>query len=514
MRIKVGKSRAQTLLFPPSLEQIIDADNVVRLIDAFIDILNLEDFDFVMKPKKNNEPGAPQYAASDLLKLYLYGYLNRTTSSRQLEKLCKVNIEVMWLLHELCPAHMTINNFRKDNPKGLKKVFRFYNRFLDSQDLFGKKTIAIDGSKFRAQNSKKNNHNEKSLRLKEAYQDMKTEEYLSLLDKTDNDEDILLSKKEIKNKLKELTARKQKCKNLKQDLAKAKENGELQISTVDKDARKMRMPNNGVDICLNVQSAVDDKHSLIADFTVTNKDDKKALSEIAIKVKEEFEVDSIDTLADAGYFMASELKKCSDANIITYVSPHAPMKGAFSKQAFKYDATNDTYTCPNDQVLTTNGNWLKRKNRQSYKKYNCSILICEKCPFVKDCLTESGLKNRQARTIERMEFDDYVDANNERIKNNKSYYRKRAKIVEHPFGTIKRNWGYTYSRLRGLEKIEGEFSLIFLCYNIRRSVSILGVQDLIKALKAFKTSFLSFFKLFLAIMSHQIRFNKKLTETY
>ena len=313
------------------------------------------------------------------------------------------------------------------------------------------------------------------------------------------------TKSEIENRINELTKRKAKCEKLKQELAKAKANGESQISTVDEDARKMRMPNNGVDICTNVQSAVDDKHCLIADFTVTNKDDKKALSEIAIKVKEEFKVDRLDALADAGYYTASELKKCSDDQVVTYVAPHVSKKGAFSKRAFKYDSKKDCYICPNGQELTTNGKWLERKKRQRYKKYSCSITICEKCPFVTDCISASRLKGRHARTIERMEYDDYVDANNQRVKANKSYYRKRAEMVEHPFGTIKRNWGYTFTRLRGLKKIEGEFSLIFLCYNIRRSVSILGVEKLICALKVLKADFFGLLGYFLASYAAIIR---------
>ena len=505
MRTKNGKSREEILLFPPSLEQFVGADNIVRLIDAFVDVLNLKDFGFIMNPKKKHEPGAPSYACGDLLKIYLYGYLNRTTSSRQLEKMCQVNVEVMWLINGLQPRHMTINNFRKENPKGLKEVFRAYNRFLDTQQLYGKETIAVDGSKFRGQNARKNSHNERSLKQKEAYLEKQYEEYFALLDKSDKEDSTIQSKNELEQYLAHLDSRKQKCEKLKIDLAKAKEKGDLQISTTDPDVRKMKVPNYGVDMCVNVQSAVDDKHCLIAGFEVTSKDDKNALSQVAIQVKKEFKVDKLTALADAGYYTASELKKCADEQIETYVSPLTRKTGPYSKEAFIYNPQDDTYTCPNGKLLTTNGKWLKRKAKpHRFKSYTGQIGVCEKCPFVKECISKARLKSRHAKKIDRREFESYVEANDKRVKENKDYYRKRAQIVEHPFGTIKRNWGYTYCRLRGLEKIEGEFSLIFLCYNLRRTVSILGVKELIVLLKAMKKDFFNFIFWFMAIYSGQI----------
>ena len=505
MRTKNGKIREEILLFPRSLEEFIGADNIVRLVDVFVDVLNLKDLGFSMKAKKKCEPGAPSYAYKDLLKIYLYGYLNQTSSTRQLEKMCQVNIEVMWLINGLKPGHVTINSFRRENPLGLKKVFRAYNRFLDTQGLFGKETIAVDGSKFRAQNAKRNNHSDRSLKLKEAYLEKKYEEYLALLDKTDKEENPNLSKSKIEKRLEELNDRKQKCEKLKANLAEAKEKGELQISTTDPDARKMRVPNRGVDICINVQSAVDDKHCLIADFQATNKDDKNALSQIAIRVKKEYKIDKLNALADAGYYTAGEIKKCADEDIITYVSPHIRKTGPFSKKAFIYNAKDDTYICPNGKLLTTNGKWLKRKAKTyRFKSYTGQLSVCKKCPFVKDCISPSRLKSRHAKKIDRREFESYAEANDKRVMENKDYYRKRSQIVEHPFGTIKRNWGYTFTRLRGLEKIEGEFSLIFLCYNLRRSVSILGVKELIKLLKAAKKDFFTFFRSFIANYSGKI----------
>jgi transposase len=493
MRFKSSNQRREILLFPPSLEEIIASDNIVRLIDAFVDTVEIEELGFKIRHKGEQDPGAPQYHPTALLKIYIYGYLNRLSSSRQLERACKINIEMMWLVSGLQPGHVTINSFRKDNPEAIKSVFRAYNRFLNTQELFGKETIAIDSSKFRAQNAKRNNHNERSLKQKAEYLDKKTKEYLALLERTDQEEGQGLSKEQIKKRLEELKQRKQRCTALQTELASMKPQGETQISTVDKDARKFKMPSGGTHICTNIQSAVDDKHMLIADYEVTNKDDKKALSGLAIKVKKEFKVDRLDVLADGGYPSAIELKKCADENIITYVSTVSNIKGKFGKDAFIYHAEEDYYTCPQGEILTAKGQWrlTKGKSAHNIKSYSCPITICENCPYTKECLMPSALKNRKGRNIDRMEFEKYVEANKQRVRENKEYYRRRSEIVEHPFGTIKRSWGYTYSRLKSLKKINGEFGLIFLCYNIRRSVSILGVPELIRGLKALKTDFLS-----------------------
>ena len=491
MRLKTSNLRREILLLPPSLEQIIDSNNIVRLVDAFVDFLDLEQFAFELRQKEKHEPGAPQYDPADLLKIYLYGYLNRLSSSRQLEKACEINIEMMWLINGLKPGYVTISNFRKDNPKGLKEVFRAYNRFLNSQELFGKETVAIDGSKFRAQNAKRNNHNERSLKQKEEYLDSKTKEYLDILDKSDGKQSEQIAKEQIETRLEELKQRKQRCKDLQRQLEQGKQSGQTQVSTVDVDARKFKMPSGGTDVCTNIQSIVDDKHNLIVDFEVTNIDDKNALSGLAIKAKNELGVEHLNVLADAGYPTAGELKKCGDANITTYVSPVQNSKGKFGKDKFRYDPELDHYTCPNGEHLTAKGNWRMTKGRSPHKikSYSCAIAICEKCPFSKDCLSPSSIKNRKGRNIDCLEFEEIVRANRKRVEENKDYYRRRSQIVEHPFGTIKRSWGYTYSRLRTLKKIEGEFAIIFLCYNLRRSVSILGVEALIESLKSLKTSF-------------------------
>lgn len=277
MRIKKGNQRGEILLFPPSLEEIISEESVVRLIDCFVDHLDIESHGFEIKHKNKHEAGAPQYAPSDLLKIYLYGYINRTRSSRRLERCCQVNIEMMWLINGLTPGYVSIANFRKNNPKALKQVFRTYNRFLDNQGLFGKKTIAVDSSKFRAQNSKRNNFNEKTIERHQEYIDKKIDEYLKLLKQSDQKESQEKSATQIKEKLEILNERKHKYDKLKRQFDQLKEEGENQISTIDPDARLLTSLGNKGTVGYNIQSVVDSENCLIVENEVTNERDQNAL---------------------------------------------------------------------------------------------------------------------------------------------------------------------------------------------------------------------------------------------
>lgn len=488
MRIKKSNKRREILLFPPSLEDMIPEDSVVRLIDAFVDILDMESHGFVINHKEKNEAGAPQYAPSDLLKIYLYGYINRTRSSRRLERCCKINIEVMWLINGLTPGYVTIANFRKNNSKSIKKVFRSYNRFLDNQDLFGKKTIAVDGSKFRGQNAKRNNFTEKSIKRHQDYIDKKIEEYLSQLNQSDQAESQENSEKQIKEKLKQLDERKNKYNQLKNQLD---EQEQKQISIIDTDARLFSSIGNKGIVGYNLQSVVDDKNCLIVDSEVTNTGDQNALHKMAHTAKEFLQTDRIDILADSGYDTGEEIMKCTEDDITTYVAPRlqagSTKKSKFKKDKFFYDKDSDTYTCPEGMTMKTNGILYTKKREgkkdAKFKEYKLSFDKCNACKYKREC-AGTRLNRKQSRIIERYVYADYTELNQQRIKKNKNYYRQRASIVEHPFGTIKRQWGYSYTLLKGLEKVGGEFDLICLCYNMRRSVSILGVMELIKRLKA------------------------------
>ena len=495
MHHKTGKDRRQIVLIPTCLDDIISGDNPVRLIDAFVDALEMDSHGFVhVQPK---EKGAPPYEPGTLLKIYLYGYLNRLRSSRRLENACTNNIELMWLTQQLTPSHSTIATFRRENKKPLKETFRTFNRFCRGEDLFGKETVAVDGSKFRAQNSKKNNFNEKKVERALAYHDRKIEEYLTALEENDEGEKA----DETWKKLHRSTAQFLRHRELGEELAAAKENGERQVSTSDPDARALPLHMNIVEVGYNVQTATDEKHNMVAHFEVTNQKDDYALSGVATKAKMELGLkkeENLNVLADKGYCTGSELKKCEDGKIATYVAPKENRgngkSNVFSKTDFVYNPDRDAYICPFNEELTSNGSWYEKKGRlpgaspYRFKRYTIYFGTCNACPFRDECLSPGRQKHRQGRYIERSEFEDCLEANKERVENDRELYRKRQSIAEHPFGTIKRQWGYTFTLLKTIEKVEAEFALIFTAYNMKRAMTILGTSYLINKLKGMKNS--------------------------
>jgi len=505
--IKKGKSRNQISFI--CLEELIHPENEIRLIDAFVDYLKLEELGFIIKGKINN--GSPAFSASSLLKLYFYGYLNSIRSSRKLEKECERNIELWWLLEQQKPKYRTIANFRKENAKALKNVFTRFNLFLKDNNLFGKENIAVDGSKFRAQNSKKNNFNEKKINRHIEYIEKKTEEYLKELDDADKKEKDII---DTRKKLDELKERKDRFLNLKKELDNTKE---LQISTVDPDARALPKKMNIVEVGYNIQVAADEKHALISNYDVTNENDTYALFKAAKDAKDFFGVDKLNVLADKGYHNASQLKDCADKKLITYVAvkEHANRKKdpAFRKNKFIYDKDRDIYICPDNKELKTNGRWYSKKGGGRYprtfkfQRYQSSKEICGQCPFKEKC---GPFSKGNGKYIERHEFERYVEENKERVRNNKELYRKRQEIVEHPFGTIKRQWGFDHTLLRTIKKVEGEFALIFTCYNLRRSISIIGVKEMIKALKK---AFIEFYTL-TSLIIHMVKEKIDIRENY
>lgn len=438
--------RKERLLFPASLDEKITSDNIVRLIDAFVDSLDIESLDFVIRHKSKSAPGAPEYHPADLLKIYIYGYINRTRSSRQLEQCCKVNIEMMWLFNGLSPGHVIISNFRKSNPSSLKQVFRVYNRFLQGEDLFGSETIAVDGAKIRAQNSKKNNFSDKSIERHQTYLDNKTDEYLALLNHSDEQAIDLVSRDKVTNRLEELAKRKDDYNNLQAQLNEAKEQGDNQISTIDKDARLFTSVGVKGEVAFNLQSVVDSKHKLIIHNEITNKLDTNALYEMMSKAKDILQVDHINALADTGYDTGEELKKCAANNITTFVAPRIQKGGSkedgFAKSDFNYNKQADEYTCSKGELLKTNNKvyFKERKGRHTttYKEYKAEYKICNSCTNKNQCAGKR-LNRKEGRVIQRNMTADYTEANQQRINKNKDYYRQRQCIVEYPFGTIKRS---------------------------------------------------------------------------
>lgn len=464
-----------------SLEDPISGDNTVRFIDAFVDKLELDKLGFRVQVLQKE--GRPAYDSRVFLKLYLYGYLNGIRSSRRLQLECERNIELRWLLGKLAPNYHSIADFRKDNPRPLRNTFKLFVLFLKEADLIAGDTIAIDGTKVRANNSKKNNYNQKKIDRHLKYIEEKTNEYLAQLDQIDEEE----SPEKIKNiedKISRLKENRIKYEALGAEL---KQTGEPQISTTDSDARALLVHGQVVEVSYNLQAAVDAKHSLVVATHTLSRNDRNALSAIAIEAKENIQAKEITTLSDKGYHNGRELHTC-EKNDITTICAHAEVVNSnthgttkeYLVTQFNYNKEEDTYTCPEGHILTTGGTWHKKsreRNSYNFKKYRTPK--CKECPVKHLC---TG-RQKGGREIERSEYADSAEANNARYQANAALYRTRQEINEHIFGTIKRKWGYSYTNLRGLEKVNGEHSLIMLVYNIRRCITILGISTFIEKIK-------------------------------
>ena len=473
MQFIEGKNRTQSILFPQSLDQIINSDNEVRIIDLFVESITLEDFHFVMKTSRE---GRPAYHPKDLLKLFVYGYLNHIRSSRQLEKECKRNIEVMWLMKELVPDHNTISNFRRDNEKAIKKVFRYTVSIAKQFDLIGGKLVAGDSTKLRAQNSKKNNFNEGKIERHIAYIDSRLEEYSKALETADDD-----NKKIIEEEIKKHKGRKDNYENMQRTLD---ETGEVQISTSDPESRQLMTRNNISEVAYNVQTVVDAKHHLPIDYKVTSDNDSRALSGMLRRAKAILGTTDFTALYDKGYHTGCEIKMAVTSGIdimvaipgIASVAPDAN----YNMSHFIYDEINDTYTCPQQQVLTTNGNpYQKSKNRNYYTVKHYKTNACPLCPTRALCT-----KNVKGRLIERSEFTPYIDQNKRNIEARPELYRQRQSIVEHPYGTIKRQWGFYYViTKRSIKRASSDVGFMFIAYNLRRLMNIIDKTTFTKFLQ-------------------------------
>ncbi len=496
-------------------EQFIASDNPVRVIDAFVDLLDLEQFGFIVKGKSRE--GRPAFSSGTLLKLCFYGYLNHCRSSRQLMRAAQRNVELFWLLQEAKPCYKTIADFRKNNTEALKKTFSALNQFLRGAGLLQGDTIAVDGTKIAAQNSKKNNYNQKKIQQHLDYINKQTEQYLAEMDSLDASEQLEEeSMLEIAQKLDDLQQRKEKYEDLQTQLDSVRDNHQAQISTTDPDARALPKKMNIVEMSYNVQTAVEAETKLITNFEVTNENDTYGLSSVAIEAKAVLKKDHIKALADKGYDTGVELKKCAENNIETYVAPRQKNTSKkhpdFVKEQFLYDPESDHYTCPAGQELRSNGSEYKKNSNDHRKVYTVKVYklpfeVCNNCMHRLDCADQANLNNSKGRPIERSEYDEYLEANRERLRLNKAFYRTRQQIAEHPFGTIKRGWGFHYTLLKTKAKVAAEMAIIFTCYNLRRSMSIFGVSELLQRLKAAGASFFARKWLILRLFRHFLFFN-------
>lgn len=462
-----GFDRDQLVMM--DFESCLGPDSWARIVDMFVDILPMGELGF--KDVLNNE-GRPPYRSSDMLKLYLYGYKNKLRSSRQLEHACKVNLEVIWLLKGLRPSARKVAYFRKYNAKAFKLAFRHFVGLLKDWELIDGGTIAIDSFKIRAQNALKNNFNQNKIDRHIAYIDGKIKEYGDQLDEQDGD----LDPREIEDRIAYQKSKKEKYRGIEKRL---QQSGERQISLTDPDARSVVLHRNIVNVGYNVQAGCDAKHKLFVNNDTGTVNDTHALSPMALDAKALLGVEEMKTLTDKGYTTAKHLEICTDNGITPYSSPkeHSSQhNGLYPMVDFKYDKEVDTYTCPGQQILTTNGT-VYDKAGHKVKHYK-NRQACKVCAVRHLCTT-----NKNGRFIERSIYQEALEENQKRVEENPEYYRLRQQITEHQFGTIKRQWGFDHTLMKGKHNVLSEVNLIMICYNLTRLMSILGPKELKYRLK-------------------------------
>jgi transposase len=465
-----GADREQVVLFPAVIDDYVSGDNPVRFVEAFVNQLELGALGFSKAEPK--ERGRPAYDPRDLLKLYLYGYVNEIRSSRKLERETQRNVELMWLLRRLRPDHKTIANFRKDNARALPGVFREFSKVCRQLNLYGGELVGIDGSKFRAVNSRDRNFSEAKLKQRLQWIEEKIEKYLAALqaeDEADNQgsED---SGAELQAQLAALQERRLVYERLQERLA---ESGEKQLSLTDADARLMK-GRQGHHVGYNVQIAVDSKHKLVADFAVTNEgNDLNCLAELAQGAQQELGVRELKVCADRGYYNTAQIKTCEDAGIEVHMERPQPRTpdGIFPLAQFSYDQSQDNYLCPAGKRLSYR-TFDKEKQARCYWTE-----ACHSCALKSQCTSGKG-----PRKIRRPVGQDAADRMLQRVAENPQFVELRKQLVEHPFGTIKRQMGQDYFLMCGQEKVRAEASLTLLAYNLKRVIKLLGVDKLIPAL--------------------------------
>jgi transposase len=467
--------RNQIEMQPMCLDDLISPNCEVRALDAIVDNMGIPSMGFIHSETKDT--GRKPYDPVDLFKLYVYSYFNGIRSSRKIERECYRNIEVMWLVNGLRPDFKTIADFRKDNKKQIKQAFRKFSMICDELGLVGKEMIAVDGSKFRASNSRLAYHSEKKIQKKIEHYNMMTEQYLTLLDSCDQDEkdsqSAVPDRAEIESKISNITRRLAELDALKEHV---QEHGT--VYATDPDARMMQMNNKGCDICHNVQIAVDEKAHIVVAVDVTSEPvDKEQLHSMSLQAKEELGVDTITVIADKGYYSASQFAKCKDDNIIPIVSKadhsNTAATRGFGKQQFKYDEATDGYICPEGYLLKP---YQPKKENAKYKgirRYR-NYEACAQCKSRSKC--SLGV---EGRTIQDREFQRIADEVDRRREAHPEMYQKRKQMAEHPFGTVKRSWGYSYFLTRRTASVRVESLLHFLTYNMKRAIHTIGVQELV-----------------------------------
>jgi len=471
-----GEGRHQVTLLPECLDDFVGADNPVRVVDAFVDELDLQELGF--EGTNPATTGRPSYHPAVLLKIYIYGYLNRIQSSRRLERECQRNLELMWLTGRLAPDFKTIADFRHDNGKGIRNVCRRFVVLCRELDLLSQAIVAIDGSKFKAVNNRDRNFTGVKIDRFQEHIELSIQRYMDGLETADRTQSAGLQAKteRVQEKIKKLRQRMQQLDEIK---VKLESEPDEQLSTTDPDARAMATSRPGSAIIgYNVQTAVDAKNHLIVAHEVTNdSSDRSQLSKMALASREAMCVAELQVLADRGYYNGVQLKACEDEGIAAYVpkpmTSNAKAEGRFDKTDFIYIARDDEYQCPAGQ---------RAIHRFTTDERGLQIHLywpsaCPRCPMKERCTTS------KYRRIRRWEHEAVMDAVQQRLERERDAMKVRRRTIEHVFGTLKHWMGSTHFLTRRLVNVGTEMSLHVLAYNLKRVMRILGIAPLIQAMR-------------------------------
>jgi transposase len=466
-----GQSRYQATLFPEALDEVIAADNAVRVIDAFVDSLDLARLEFSKVTAEAT--GRPPYDPRDLLKLYVYGYVNQVRSSRRLEREAGRNVEVIWLINRVTPAFKTIADFRKDHPQAIVAVCRAFTRFCREQSLFGAELLAIDGTKIAAVASRKQVITPEQIKTRDAAIERKIAEYLATMDEADRQEEAPEpAPVDVAAAVAALKAQRETLQRQAEELARE---GLKQKVVGEPDAKLMRTP-HGHQVAYNAQIAVDAKHKLIVAFDLTNDgNDQQQLHPMAVQGKAAVAADTVTVVADTGYSNGEQGARCEQDGI-TPIVPRAETvnpKGRqyFSRDQFSYDRESDSWRCPAGETLSL----YKTSRTQKKKEYTSKA--CRTCPLRPQCTKAAQ------RVIVRDFYEDDREAMHQRAMADPIWMKLRREMAEHPFGTMKWLMGHPRFLVRGLKKAKAELALGVLSYNLKRVITILGVPTLLQALQ-------------------------------
>ena len=472
-------NRHQDMILPMCVEDYVSPTNTVRAIDAYVSTLDLATLGY-RHSQMAASTGQPAFNPAVLLKLYLYGYMQRIHSSRRLERESLRNLELIWLVEGSKPTYKTIADFRKNNTAALKATNRDFVLLCKELDLFGGEEVGVDGSFFKANTNKASIYTSEKLDSQLTQLEKKIQAYQDALEKNDASDDAdgkgsLAEDAHLAEKIKRLQEKQAQKQALQQQL---KASGHKQVSTVDKDARLLskRGETTGG---YNVQIAVDSKHKLIVAEEVTQEgNDTGLLAPMLEKAQAILQSENLTGLADAGYFESGQIKACEDNHITVYVavpdkSKRIAEQGRFARGQFRYDAGQDCYVCPQGETLKPSGQ-PQRKNHKNYIRYQSKASTCTGCPIRQQCLKPSTRRKQ----IERWEHEAVIERHKLRMAQRPDAMKKRATLAEHPFGTLKNRAGAQHFLMRGLEKCRAEFSLMALGYNFSRVLAMLGVGHL------------------------------------